>query len=54
MLKVLKSMFPYIRPFWKEALVATLLALPLAGIKAYEAYLVKDIFDKGFSAGSTF
>jgi subfamily B ATP-binding cassette protein MsbA len=47
-------MFPYIRPFWKEALLATLLAFPLAGIKAYEAYLVKDIFDKGFAAGSTF
>jgi ATP-binding cassette, subfamily B, bacterial MsbA len=50
---VLKLMFPYLRPFWKEALIATLLALPLAGIKAYEAYLVKDIFDKGFSSGST-
>jgi subfamily B ATP-binding cassette protein MsbA len=54
MLKVLKLMFPYLRPFWKEAVFATLLAFPLAGIKAYEAYLVKDIFDKGFSAGSTF
>lgn len=46
-------MFPYLRPYWKEALLATFLALPLAGIKAYEAYLVKDIFDKGFAAGST-
>jgi len=45
-------MFPYLRPFWKEALVCTILAFPLAGIKAYEAYLVKDIFDKGFAAGS--
>jgi ATP-binding cassette, subfamily B, bacterial MsbA len=54
MLKVLKLMFPYLRPFWKEALLASLLAFPLAGIKAYEAYLVKDIFDKGFSADSTF
>jgi subfamily B ATP-binding cassette protein MsbA len=53
MLKVLKLMFPYIRPFWKEALFATILALPLAGIKAYEAYLVKDIFDKGFSPNSS-
>lgn len=53
MVEVLKLMFPYIRPFWKQALVAALLALPLAAIKAYEAYLVKDIFDKGFSAGST-
>lgn len=47
-------MFPYLRPFWKEALFAALLALPLAGIKSYEAYLVKDIFDKGFSPDSTF
>lgn len=54
MLHVLKLMFPYLRPFWKEALFATVLSFPLAGIKAYEAYLVKDIFDKGFSAGSTF
>ncbi len=54
MINVLKLMFPYLRPFWKEALIATLLAFPLAGIKAYEAYLVKDIFDKGFAAGSPF
>lgn len=47
-------MFPYLRPFWKQALVATLLAFPLSAIKAYEAYLVKDIFDKGFSKGSSF
>lgn len=54
MFSVLKSMFPYLRPFWKQALLATLLSFPLAGIKAYEAYLVKDIFDKGFAAGSSF
>jgi subfamily B ATP-binding cassette protein MsbA len=54
MLNVLRLMFPYIRPFWKEALIATILAIPLSAIKAYEAYLVKDIFDKGFSPQSTF
>jgi len=54
MLKLLKLMFPYIRPFWKEALFAIGLTFPLAAIKAYEAYLVKDIFDKGFAAGSSF
>ncbi len=53
MLNVLKLMFPYLRPFWKQALLATLLSFPLAGIKAYEAFLVKDIFDKGFAAGSS-
>ena len=46
-------MFPYLRPFWKQALLATLLAFPLAAIKAYEAFLVKDIFDKGFASGSS-
>lgn len=34
--------------------MCTLLAFPLSGIKAYEAYLVKDIFDKGFSEDSSF
>ena len=53
MLNVLKLMFPYLRPYWKQALIATILAFPLAGIKAFEAYLVKDIFDKGFSPDST-
>jgi subfamily B ATP-binding cassette protein MsbA len=53
MLNMLKLMFPYLRPFWKQALLATLLSFPLAGIKAYEAFLVKDIFDKGFAAGSS-
>lgn len=54
MLNVIRLIFPYLRPFWKEAVLATLLALPLSAIKAYEAYLVKDIFDKGFSPDSTF
>ena len=52
MINVLKLMFPYLRPFWKEALLATLLAFPLAAIKAYEAFLVKDIFVQGVLAGS--
>ena len=47
-------MFPYLRPFWKQAVFAAVLAFPLSAIKAYEAYLVKDIFDKGFSPDSTF
>ncbi len=54
MLKVLRLMFPYLRPFWKEAVFASLLALPLSAIKAYEAFLVKDVFDKGFAPGSDF
>lgn len=52
MLQVLKLIIPYLRPFWKQSLTALLLALPLAALKAYEAYLVKDVFDKGFAPGS--
>lgn len=52
MVQVLKLMFPYLRPFWKQSLWAVLLALPLSALKAYEAYLVKDVFDKGFAVGS--
>jgi subfamily B ATP-binding cassette protein MsbA len=53
MLYVFRLMIPYLRPFWKQALAATLLALPLAALKAFEAWLVKDIFDKGFAAEAT-
>lgn len=53
MISVLRLMFPYLRPFWKEAIISALLALPLSAIKAYEAFIVKDIFDKGFSPDST-
>lgn len=54
MLNVLRLMFPYLRPFWKRAALAVALSLPLAGLKAYQAYLVKDIFDKGFRPDSPF
>jgi ATP-binding cassette, subfamily B, bacterial MsbA len=54
MFYVLRLMFPYLRPFWKMAVVASALSFPMAAIKAYEAYLVKDIFDKGFAAESHF
>ena len=53
MIQVLKLMVPYLRPFWKQAFFAVLLAMPLAILKSYQAYLVKDIFDKGFSPNST-
>ncbi|MFL5783269.1 MAG: ABC transporter ATP-binding protein [Bacteriovoracaceae bacterium] len=35
-------------------MLASLLAFPLSAIKAYEAYLAKPIFDKGFAPGSSF
>lgn len=54
MFYIIRIMLPYLKPHWKGAVFCTLLALPLSAIKAYEAYLVKDIFDKGFSPDSTF
>lgn len=47
-------MFPYIKPVWKQVLGAALCSIPLAGIKGYQAYLVKDIIDKGFSPDARF
>ena len=46
-------MFPYVRPVWKQVLAAALCSIPLAGIKGYQAYLVKDIIDKGFGPEAT-
>jgi subfamily B ATP-binding cassette protein MsbA len=54
MLEVLKKIYPYLKPFLKKAILAALFSIPLAAIKAYEAYFVKDVFDKGFSPDATF
>lgn len=53
MLKLLKLMFPYIRPYLKLAIAATLCSVPLAGIKAYQAYFVKDVIDGIFKTDAT-
>lgn len=45
MTKIFKKLFPYVKPFWKMGLGSVLFAIPLAGIKAYQASLIKDIFD---------
>lgn len=54
MFKLLKFLKPYIWPYMGRALAAVLLSIPLAGIKVYQASLVKPIFDKGLSGQSTF
>lgn len=46
-------MFPFLRPYMKLAVFSTLCAIPIAALKAYQAYLVKDVFDKGFSPDAT-
>jgi len=45
MIKLLKQMFPYIRPYLTLAIMATLCAIPLAAVKAYQAYFIKDVVD---------
>ena len=53
MLNLLKLMYPFIKPFIGLAVLATLCALPLAGIKAYQAYFVKDVIDGIFKPDAT-
>ncbi len=53
MKKTLSLIWPFVRPYRYRALIGFLFALPLAGIKGIQAYLVKDIFDKGFDPNST-
>lgn len=51
--ELIKKMSPYLKPVWKQVFVAALCSIPLAAIKGYQAYLVKDIFDKGFGPDAT-
>lgn len=53
MLQLLKQMFPYIRPYMKLAVIATLCTIPLAAIKAYQAYFVKEVIDGIFAENAT-
>ena len=38
-------MFPFLRPFLRLAIIATLCSFPIAAIKAYQAYFIKDVID---------
>ncbi|MDH4467194.1 MAG: ABC transporter ATP-binding protein [Bacteriovoracaceae bacterium] len=49
----LKISYPFLRPFLAPFLWATSLSLPMAAIKGYQTYLVKNIFDQGFSSSTT-
>ena len=53
MFNLLKLMFPFIKPFLGLAVAATLCSIPLAAIKAYQAYFVKDVIDGIFKPGTT-
>ena len=53
MIEILKKMYPYIKPYFRQAVLATLCALPIAAIKAYQAYFIKDVIDGIFSEDAT-
>ncbi len=54
MFEQLKRIWPYVEKYKSRAILAFLCSIPLAAIKAYQAYLVKPIFDKGFGQGASF
>ncbi|MBF0298869.1 MAG: ABC transporter ATP-binding protein [Oligoflexia bacterium] len=45
MKKLFAYLFPYIKPYWKWALVALLLSFPLSAIKGVQAWMVKYVVD---------
>jgi subfamily B ATP-binding cassette protein MsbA len=54
MKQLIKYLFPFIKPYMKYIWGSVIFSFVLAGIKFYQAYLVKPIFDKGLSQESTF
>lgn len=46
-------MFPFIRPYLRLAIIATLCAFPIAAIKAYQAYFIKEVIDGIFDPAAT-
>ena len=46
-------MFPYIKPYLRLAILATLSSFPIAAIKAYQAYFIKDVVDGIFDPNAT-
>ncbi|MCK5073951.1 MAG: ABC transporter ATP-binding protein [Bacteriovoracaceae bacterium] len=53
MLKLIKSLLPYIRPFWPRIAASVLFSFALASIKGLQVSLVKPILDKGLSPTAT-
>ncbi|MBF0313754.1 MAG: ATP-binding cassette domain-containing protein [Oligoflexia bacterium] len=43
MKRLLRYLYPYVRPYWKLALIALFLSLPFAGIKGVQVWLVKHV-----------
>ncbi|MCO4753896.1 MAG: ATP-binding cassette domain-containing protein [Bacteriovoracaceae bacterium] len=53
MIELLKLMYPYLKPYLKIAIWASACSIPLAAIKAYQAYFVKNVIDGVFDPAAT-
>lgn len=53
MKQILKFLFPYLKPYTKEAVIAVFLSLPLSAIKGLEIWLIKHLIDI-LAPGSSF
>ncbi len=53
MINLLKMMYPFIKPYLRLAIFATLCAFPIAAIKAYQAYFIKEVIDGIFDPKAT-
>ena len=51
--KLIKQLWPYLKPYKKMAIASFLLAFVLAALSGAQVKLVKPIFDKGLSGNST-
>jgi ATP-binding cassette, subfamily B, bacterial MsbA len=49
----IKRLWPYVKEYKRRAILAFLCSFPMAAIKAYQVYLIKPVFDKGFGAQAT-
>ncbi|MAX68004.1 MAG: ABC transporter ATP-binding protein [Bacteriovoracaceae bacterium] len=49
MLNLLKMMFPFLKPYLRMAILAALCSIPLAAIKAYQTYFIKNVIDGIFT-----
>ena len=45
MKELFKLMYPFIKPYLRLAIIATLCSFPIAAIKAYQAYFIKNVID---------
>lgn len=54
MKKLLLQIWPYIKPYKKQAIIAVLCLIPMAMTKAYIAYFIKNVIDGIFNEQATF